>query len=552
MSQKNQNTNQQLNILDLFFYFLSNWYWFALCAVLAVGYAYYRFSKEAFMYRSDATVIIKDPSNTRTAVRLDTYSNTINHVSVDNEIQELTSKQLMTEVMAVTDADFSYTSHIKLRDVELYKQAPVRMYLDREVSRREAFSASVTPQSDTSVLVMFHGLQPDPLSVRLGDTLTVAGIHFRLMPTSYFPSWNGQEVHISKRPAGSAARGYLGRLRISQPTESATILKLSLQDYSVDRASDILNALVNKYNENAIREKNRIAVNTAAFINERLLIIQDELGDVETDLASFKTSEQIMNVNETASRYLSESRAYNDEIIRLEARSTLARYLKDYVESSFDSQVLIPVNTGLDDAKVDAAISEYNSLVLRRDALIKESSESSPAVLKLGDDITRQRSAVLSYIDNLLRSLDIRKEDFASRDKDAVKKFSMMPEKAREMVSIERQQKIKESLYIFLLNKREENALTQAMVDNNARMIDPAEGSYYPIYPSLRKNAMLALLVGLLLPAVVLLAILFLDTKVRTKNDIEENCSLPIIGEVPVYKTKRRKKKEEESPAVAY
>ena len=128
----NEKNNNQVNLVDIFFYLLAHWYWFVACVLICVGYAYYRYAKTQLVYQSDATIIIKDPSNTRTTVQLNTYSNLINHVSMSNEILQLQSKALMTDVVKFLDADINYTQRVKLRNQELYRLAPVRMYVSRD------------------------------------------------------------------------------------------------------------------------------------------------------------------------------------------------------------------------------------------------------------------------------------------------------------------------------------------------------------------------------------------------------------------------------------
>ena len=473
-----QNNTNRVNLVDLFLYLLSHWYWFLLCAALCVGYAYYRYAQQPFVYRSDATVIIKDPSNAQTTASMTAYSSQINRINMTNEILQLRSKQLMAQVVETLDADIDYTIPIKLRNVELYHLAPFKINILRDENAPEAFSLTATTLDANSIRVQLSDGRT--ATVALGDTIPMYGTRVVFTPTPYYNGEGaGKPVTITKRPVYNAANAYLSRLRVVQ--SEGTILQLSLQDFSVWRANDVLNTLIAKYNEDAIREKNRIAVNTAQFINERLLIIQSELGGVEDEIARFKTSERIMNVDQATNQYLSENKSYNTEIVKVETQIKLAEYLRDYITNSFQSYETLPVNTGLEDARLSNEITQYNNLILQRDRLLEAASAESPAVKQIENTLLPLRQNILGSINNLLTTLNVRRSDLSSLEQESLRKFTAMPAKARQLLSIERQQKIKESLYLYLLNKREENALTQAMVDNNARMIDSASGSYTPI-----------------------------------------------------------------------
>ncbi|MBO6081559.1 MAG: polysaccharide biosynthesis tyrosine autokinase, partial [Bacteroidales bacterium] len=538
--QKKNSHNEQINLVDLFFYLLSHWYWFVICAGLALGYAWYKYSKSPLLYQGNVTVIIKDPSNSTRSVRMDNYSNIINTVSMSNEMLQLQSKSMMSEVVRSLDADVNYQVHEKLRDIELYRSSPVRIFFSREEGEDPgSFSIKVTPL-DTKTLRL-ETAAGEVSTIALDDTVALGRGRVVFQPTAtYNASAIGKEIRIQKLPVASAAAGFLSRLMIDQ---EQNVLSLSQQDFNIQRACDLLSTLIEKYNEDAIREKNRVAVNTAAFINDRLVIIQDELGAVEDNLAALKSSQRIMNVDEAASRYLNESRTYNAEIVQVETRISLAEYLRDYIQGSAGSYEMIPVNTGLNDSNADNAINQFNELILRREKLVAASSLSSPAVKQIEGNIASLRQNILGIVQNLLTSLNVQRQDLSNQENSSIQKFTAMPAKAKQMLNIERQQQIKEQLYIYLLNKREENALTQAMADNNARMVDAPEGSWAPVYPRRNRMLLLALLVGLLLPAVVLLLSLFLDTKIRSRKEIEELVSVPVLAEIPLDASAKKKKK---------
>lgn len=527
--------NEQVNLIDIIYYLIGNWYWFILCILICLGVTYFRYSRTTYKYSASVTAIIKNAGEDIRTARLDTYDRMVNTVSVSTEELQLRSMTIMSEVVKALDADVSYVDRIKFRDVELYTSlSPIRVAFDREHSDPGNFSVTAMPLDANNIrLHTSSGSQ----TVALGDTISLGTGKVVFLPTAnYGPETYGQQIHISKQPITWAANHFISSLRISHNKQ---ILQLTVEDFNAQRAADVVNMLVVKYNEAAIREKNRVAVNTERFINERLQIIEHELGSVENSLASFKTDNQLMSVSDAASMYLGDSRGYGAELVDVETRMVLSNYLKDYIVKSADTYQMIPANMGIEDPNVDLVIGQYNDLILRREKLVAASSTESPAVRQADASLNTLRGNILGLIQNLQTSLEIQKRDLSERERSAVAKFSAMPSKELQMLEIQRQQSIKQELYLYLLNKREENALSQAMADDNLRVIDPAWANYTPSYPQRMKMALLAILIGLLIPAVVLIARLFLDTKIRTRKEIEENIDVPFLAEIPLNKDMR-------------
>lgn len=532
-----KTTESQINIVDLFIYCLKRWYWFVICVALCVGYAYYRYARTPMVYQSNATIIIKDPSNTQRSARLDGYSNLINQVSMSNEMLTLRSKSLMADVVRTMNADVSYTVHDHLRDVELYDRSPVKMNFERDEEAMPYFDAMLKTDGTGMLRLEITSPETRTVTARLGDTLEVAGVKMTFLATRYYEtSLDRGSIHIVKSSLSSAVNSYLSRFGVAQTEPDGTILNLSIQDYSVRRGTDILNTIVDKYNEMAIEDKNRVVVNTAEFIEERLQIIQEELGDVENDLASYRTSQRLINADSDMSSYLDQSRGIDDEIVKVEAGMELIGNFIERYEDDFRNFDTIPVLFGVDDDKTVSLVAQYKLLVDRRRHLIDSSSPESPAVKDLEEDMRDMQEEIILSLNNARRLLEYNRDKLLEKERATLRKFTAMPAKASQILSIERQQNIKESLYMFLLNRREENELTQAMVDTNARMLDPAEGSQTPVYPVRAKMLLLALLIGLFVPAVILLARVFLDNKISGRKDVEAGTTIPFMGEVPELK----------------
>lgn len=536
---------QGLNLADVFLYLASKWKWFLLSVAVLGGLSWYRWAKSPLVYYRSATVIIKDPSSKTSTAGLDRFDNFINKVNVANEILQFRSKRLMREVVSRLHADVSYTVQDGLRRTELYTSSPVAVRFP-DASPEQPLGLTVTAKDKGHVqLNGFQGFGPSAegrsLTVRLGDTVSVSpGLRVVVTATNdYGTGWQGRPVEVRKSPLDAVADRYRNSIGIQQEEEESSILTLSLKDNSPSRAEDVLNMLITVYNEEAVKDKNQVAVNTADFINERLIIISRELGGVETELEDFKRTNLVVDLGATTGITMGDAQKYGTEALELETQLRLAGYIKEYLTDPSKETGLIPSNTGISDMNIENQISLYNAAKLKRDRLLGESSESNPVVLELNNSLRSMRQGIIRAVDNLIVSLEVKRHDASARERRAQGRVLSIPRKEREMLSIERQQKIKESLYLYLLNKREENALSQAMADNNARVIDSADGPSSPVAPDRNRMLALGVLSGLALPGVVFLCILFMDTRVRSRKEIEGALTVPFLGTIP-YDRKRK------------
>jgi len=537
MSSANYGSDEKMvNILDIFMYLLSHWKWFLISLFIFGNYFGYQYSKTPFTYVRSITVMIKTPANSQSTMRLNRYNSFTAPVNVSSEMLQFQSKELMRITVDNLNADVSYVFRNKLRPQELYTRSPVKVSFP-EAKTEESYALSVIPLNDQEVeLFDFAGMKDKKrIIVNLNDTIETSMGTLVVSPSIYYhPTWYGRTIKVTKYPRESVVLSFLSRLGMKQLEEDAAVLRLSLQDNSTSRAADILNTMINVYNEEAIIEKNRIAVTTSDFINGRLAQIQDELGAVETDIENLRKENEGLDINMAAGLYVSDSRESYQTVKQYETDLRLARFMRQYLQDE-NSNELIPANTGLVDVNIENQIVQYNNAIQRRNRLVESgSTEQNPVVQDMNRSVRALRQNINRAVDNSISSLNILKQDAERQELLALSKIYALPEKQREMLSIERLQKTKEDLYLFLLNKREENALNQAMVDDNARVIDPASGSNSPVAPSFYRKMMMGGGLGIGVPMAILLLILMIDTRVHSRKDVENALSIPFLGEIPM------------------
>ena len=429
MQDKKQN--ESINLLDLFFYLLSKWRWFMLFAVVGVIAAYGIYSATGFTYFCSATIVIKDPTNKAVSASLNRYDNLINKVNVTNEIYRFRSHKLMKEVVRKTNSSVNYKQSNRLRYLELYGQSPVQIKFAPGFDEGW-MSFYLTLIDEENVLISNINGGEDSFVAALNDTLYVGSTGFTVMPTANMnDSWIDKPLLIEKKSVSAMASHFIANLGIRQESEEASILKLSLQDESAQRAAAVLNTLITTYNEEVIIEKNQIAVNTAEFINSRLLIIAEELGGVESQLEDFKKKNKVLNLGGMASASETATHKYGSEIVDVQTQISIAESMQAYLADASNDSELIPVNTGLNSSAIETSINQYNILMLRRDKLIEEGSAQNPIVLDLENSMKALKQSIVRSVDNLIASLEIKYRDAQKQESKAITQMFSMPQKER-------------------------------------------------------------------------------------------------------------------------
>ncbi|WP_222867750.1 GumC family protein [Sphingobacterium phlebotomi] len=533
----NEKKELSINVVDIVKYLISKWIWFVLSILIFGAFYYYQYKKSPLIYRSTETVMIKTPANTPVTARL-TRTNSANMVNVKSEILQLRSKELMQTTVERIGAETNYQDRSGLRYYELYTTSPVQVTIE-EKSANNSSELLVTPLDKANVQVQDKQKEGMKVKVALNkESKTPFGV-ITVKPTPFYNEKSyGKTIWVSKRSVVAAAAYFLSNLDIKQLDGDAGLLQITLEDANPQRAAAVITELIAVYNEVALRDKNQIAINTEEFIRDRLVIIESELGSVESHLERLQTANQGMDAKSEGQMYLSDSRQFQSERTKIETDVNLANMMREYLTEKNGQYELMPNNTGLVDANVESQINEYNAMLLRRNRLVEGSSISNPVVADLDRNLASIRDNIYEAMDNAMRGLNIKLNNVIREEQSARGKAIQAPRKQRMMLSVERQQKVKEELYLYLLNKREENAINQAMTDESIRIVDAATRSNTPISPNKYRKLVTGVAIGTVLPAAILLMMLMLDTKIRSRQDIEGGLSVPFLGEIPLSNKK--------------
>ena len=373
-------------------------------------------------------------------------------------------------------------------------------------------------------------MEAKPVIGTFGDSLVTPVGSVRLTESQYFHTW-GDDIRISWANARNRAAYYAGRMGVTAPRDESSVVTLTMTDYSPERAKNVLATVLDIYNEQWVENKNRAAANTSEFIAERLTILQQELGDIDNDIKVYKQQNRITDVGAVSGQYLSESSAYSEKAFANSNQLAISQMIRDRLTDPTRNSTLLPANSGLTNANIEGQISEYNATLMKRDKYLKESSEANPMVADLNANLDAMKANITRSIDNNISALQLQQDKILAQEGAILGKLSSTTGQALELQSMSRDQKVKESLYIYLLQKREENELaTQLNVSNN-RLIQSATNGV-PISPVAKKIYLIALLLGLGIPfAIFFLRILF-NTTVRTRADVSK-LKVPFLAEIP-------------------
>lgn len=530
-----------ITLRDVVELIIANWYWFAISVIVCVSAAYLYTRTLVPVYQRQAVMLVKTggkTANSDISAMLELQGG-VTGSGVENEMYILRSHQLVREVVNRLHLDVSYEEDGFFRNTSLFAESPVEVtFFDPYHS---FVSMNVTPLDVKNYAISNFVVGGKKLSINgnhaYGDTLqTEAGRMVVNLKPENLSTYIGKPVLVKRMSPEAATAIYKGGISTSLAGKGTTMVQITCVGNNVSRADAILSALINVYNETIIEDKNRIAVNTAKFIDERIAVIGKELGDVEEELTDFKQRNRIIGTEGNGSQYLAESSRVKGETLQMETELSIAQSIKSYLMDVTRNNQLIPNVSGVGDASVQSQITAYNELMLQRNHLLAESGEKNPVVQAADKNLAEMRTVISGSMDNYIKNLRLRLDRTRAVEHQINTEIQAVPKQEKMALSIIRQQSIKEALYTFLLNKREENALQLAVTEANIRVVESPFGSNAPIAPHSTTFLLAALAVGLAIPLGIQVLLMLWNTSVRGRKDIEDYTTIPVLGEIPSRK----------------
>ncbi len=560
VSTKVENKNEMpvFSIRDFLRTCIQKWYYFAISFVVILGIAVLYIKRQEPVYERSEQVLVKDGDSGGTMGAISgafsSFGLGSGNAGVYNELISMTSPAVIYEVVKRLDLEMNYNQKGKMHPVTLYgKNLPVSVeMLDIDEQRSASLLMKLNPDGSIN-LTEFSYSTDDGTEEFDGEVVVAKGKNLVATPIGKIkiepnPAFVGAklektvEIEVSKQPMQEAVEAYGGMLNGELTDREADVISLSIRDVNVERAVDVLNTLIDVYNEYWIEDKNKMALATSKFIDERLKVIQQELGDVDSNIAKYQASTGTTSLSATANMSLHKEAELESDIVSYTNQLSMSEYMRDYLSNPDNRFNVIPLNIGVGSTGIETQVANYNTLLLTRNSLVENSSANNPIVVDYDVQLKGMHESLVSSISTHISRLQALLKSAKTERSKAESKMLSTPSKVLPLLSEERQQKIKESLYLFLLQKREETEIGQQFTADNIRIITPPMGSLKPVSPRKKLILLVAFVFAVAIPIAYLYITVICDSKVRSKKDLDR-VRMPFAGEIPQVGKRQNLKK---------
>jgi len=526
--------NNLINLQELFEKFIGYWRWIVASVVFALIIGVFYIHSQRNIYQVSSSMLVIDQSkngqmNEQTVVNQLDAVNTGVPSMVNDEEQVIHSTGLMKRVVMKLELYVTYTHKSFLRTEELYTSSPLYAHVDSTflTNLHGLMTLQVTPENG-KLSIKVHYLKADfELQINHLPAILKTPAGIILLQVRHGKDFPNEPIGITISSPVSMAHSLDNGALTTNIDKLTDVIELSLTTSNVQKGQDILNTLVNVYNQEAIESVNRSAINTVSFIDDRLILLTAELGKVEQNIENYKQTNNLTNLDDEAQVFLQKSADYEQQRATVETQLHLIKYIEDFLNSPTHRWALVP-NLGLTDVGLVGVINQYNELVLTRERISHDSPNSNPFLNNLTLQIQTAIKAIKVSIGNTRKGLLITISDLEAQNALILAKIKLLPQQEREFIEIQRQQKVKESLYLFLLQKREEASLNTAITVPKGRVLNAPDDAIL-IGPHTSLMLSVFFFLGLFIPLLIIYFKDLFKTTLSNRQEVEQLTSIPVL-----------------------
>ncbi len=557
MQQKNNNTVSPLS--SILHIIGSYWYVFVVSIALCIGIGYLYSQNLSHVYSAQAKILIKESGDAADSEMLEEIGVNTGASSVENEIEVLKSIKLLENVVDELNLTTEYSIQPVMRKINIYGASPIAIeWFDKQtitntsinvnILSANRYQYSINEKNKSIVRNIIDNFNPNKTddaeyrTANFGDTVSLNGGRFVIKPTEFWGNSNSKETItvnlLSKNSRVSYLQNNLTIYRISRVTGT---IHIGYVDSNSRQASDVITSLIENYNRMVVEDKNRAALNTERFIANRISLIYEDLGAIDSRLENIKRNNRVTDLGSASSTAYEQRVRYDDEVNAIDLQISLISAVRaELNRHQHGDYSQLPPNRLYTEIGIAEQITIYNSLVAKLNEISANSGRRNPVFITLAKEVQQAKDNLIIATDNIDKSLQIKKNSLTSNSQEASSKLSNLLVHEKIVNDVMREQSIKEQLYLFLLNKREANAIQIAITESNATVIEPATSSHDAISPNVLFILLISGIIGFTVPAIAIFLLLSSDNMIRTKEHIQDNSSVPVLGMI-IKKPKKLK-----------
>ncbi len=523
----NNESESEVSLAEIVLSYIKHWKFFAISICVCVFFAAIYLKYTPYKYKVVSKVVIKDESKGQIGVDMTAFSDlgiVPQSGNVDNEIEILKSKTLMQEVVDTLGLDVLYSQNTGfLKSEELYTNSPIKI----KVIEFKQPGGFVVEKTEDNALLLKSDKFEFSKKVFPGESVDTP---FGLLLVNLNPKGNADFPVMVSIPEPDL----LPKIDVvSVNSKNSSVVEFSIVTACPEKGIDMVNKLVELYNKGVIEEKNYVSNNTIRFINDRLGLISGELKDAEKDVENYKKGKNLTDVQVEAGLYLKESSEYDKKINEVDVQISILGSIKDYLHNPKNAGSIVPSNVGLTDQTVIALIKTYNELLLEKNKMTSGMKSNNPVLQEYDTRIASLKNDLLKGIVVTESSMKLSRRELSRQESSYSDKIRGLSTQEREARELYRQKEIKETLFIYLLTKREETGLSLALATPNAKVIDRASSDSKPVQPRRMIILLAAFLVGVIFPVCVLYLRDLFNYKLSNKDELLSIIKAPFLGEIP-------------------